>query len=89
MCLMATRVETDKAGQRGRCEGVCGPAHVQFKIRGGVRAVTTEKATFEQRPKLIREGDTTPANRIANPNAKSLSGRSLSLFEAGKKQVSE
>lgn len=45
-------VETDKAGQRRRCEGVCGPAHVQFKIRGGVQAVTTEKATFEQKTKV-------------------------------------
>lgn len=43
---MVTRVvETDEAGQGGRCAGVCGPAHVQFKIRGGVQAVPTEKAT--------------------------------------------
>lgn len=45
------------------------------------------KRRHEQRAKLMREGDTTPANRIANPRAKALSGRSLSLSEAGVKQV--
>ena len=64
-------------------------ADVQFKIRAGVRAVAAEKATFKQRPKLIREEETTPASRIANPKGKSRSGSSLSLFEAGKKHMGE
>lgn len=54
----------------------------KLKSEVGSGQLQTEKATFEQRPKLIREGDTTAANGRANPKAKSLSGRSLSLFEA-------
>lgn len=45
--------------------------------------------TFEQRPKLMKEGQTTPANGRANPKAKSPSRRSLSLFEAGVNQVGQ
>ena len=58
--------------------GVGGWTCVCANENGG-RGQGTEKATFEQRPKL-REGDTTPADRIANPKAKALSGRSPSLF---------